>query len=255
MFSTDRKSAIFTAWHKAFDQFSTKKKLTGLVLSIFKENSEPILWSQSSKDISLDQPYFITELGNIHLLAIIIKLKIRGLLALDQPITDFLSTKDASGFINSKEKNYLHEVSISHLLSQTSGIPDFLNHSLKDNQSIQSSIFSGEDLSWNYSEVLRKSKSQKPIFKPGKSSKSIYSATNDQLLGKVIENITGDPLEKTLNDFHFSRLSMTQTYVYNDPNDRTPRQPHLSKGFFSWTSFSRFGIRKYHEMATCETGA
>ncbi|WP_339905338.1 serine hydrolase domain-containing protein, partial [uncultured Cyclobacterium sp.] len=51
---------------------------------------------------------------------------------------------------------------------------------------------------------------------------SHYSATNDILLGKVIEKITGESLEKALNDFHFSRLSMNQTYVYKDANDRTP---------------------------------
>jgi CubicO group peptidase (beta-lactamase class C family) len=222
MFSTDRKSTIFTAWHKAFDQFSTKKKLTGLVLSIFKENTEPILWSDSNKDISLDQPYFITELGNIHLLAIIIKLKIRGLLTFDQSITDILPDKDCTRLINFRGKDYTHEVTISHLLSHRSGVPDFMNLSLKDEQSIKSRIYSGDDLSWKKKDILSKCKGQKGIIKPGKSSKSIYSSTNDLLLGKIIETITGDPLEKVLNDFHFSRLSMNQTYVYKDPNDRTP---------------------------------
>ncbi|MBI0398600.1 serine hydrolase domain-containing protein [Cyclobacterium marinum] len=222
MFSTDRKSTIFTAWHKAFDQFSNKKKLKGLVLSIFKEDTEPILWSDSTKDISLDQPYFITELGNIHLLAIIIKLKIRGLLTLDQSISEILSENEYSGLINIKGKDFTDEVTVSHLLLQRSGIPDFLNHSSKDEPSIKSRIYSGEDLSWSIKDILNNCKDQKANFKPGKSTKSVYSATNDLLLGKIIEKITGDSLEKAFHDFHFSRLSMNQTYVYTDIHDRTP---------------------------------
>jgi len=222
MSSTDRESSIFTAWHKALNQFSNQKKSTGLVLSIYKENAEPLLWSGITGNVSLDQPYFITELGNLHLLAIIIKLKVRGLLKLDQPITDFLTEKEYEGLINIRGRDYIHEVTISHLLSQNSGIPDFLNYSKDKENSLKVDIISGVDQVWDYAEILNRTKSQKPDFKPGQSKKAVYSSSNDQLLGRVIESINGKSLEKTLNDFHFSGLSMKQTYVYKDPNDRTP---------------------------------
>ncbi|WP_339922152.1 serine hydrolase domain-containing protein [uncultured Cyclobacterium sp.] len=222
MTTTDRESTIFTAWNKALNQFSNQKKIPGLVLSIYKENSEPLLWSGTTGDVSLDQPYFITELGNLHLLAIVLKLKVRGLLRMDQPITDFLIEKDYEGLISIRGKDYTHEVTISHLLSQNSGIPDFLNYSKDNENPLKEDILSGIDQEWGYAEVLKRTKNQKPDFKPGQSKKRVYSSTNDQLLGKVIESINGESLEKTLNDFHFSRLSMNQTYVYKDPNDRTP---------------------------------
>jgi len=222
MSSTDRESSIFTAWHKALNQFSNKKKSSGLVLSIYKENAEPLLWSGITGNVSLDQPYFITELGNLHLIAIILKLKVRGLLKLDQPITDFLLEKEYEGLINIRGKDYTNEVTISHLLSHNSGIPDFLNYSQDKNNPLKVDMISGVDKTWEHAEMLKRTKSQKTSFKPGQSKKAVYSSTNDQLLGKVIESINGKSLEKTLNDFHFSRLSMNQTYVYKDPNDRTP---------------------------------
>ena len=222
MSTIDREPAIFTAWHKALNQFSNQKKLPGLVLSIYKENEEPLLWSEATGSGSLDQPYFITEIGNLHLLAIILKLKVRGLLKLDQPITDFLTDKMYEGLITIGGKDYTHEVTIAHLLSQNSGIPDFLNYSKGKENPIKEDILSGADLDWDWTEIINRTKGQKPNFKPGKSKKGIYSSTNEQLLGKVIESINGEPLEKTLNDFHFSRLSMNQTYIYKDPNDRTP---------------------------------
>jgi CubicO group peptidase (beta-lactamase class C family) len=220
--STDRESSIFTAWQNALNQFSSHKNLSGVILTIFKEQFEPIVWSGTTGKLDIDQPYFISELGNLHLLAIIMKLKVRGLLTMDQSITEFLSKKEFSDLVSFRDSDITKEVTISHLLSQVSGIPDFFNFSLDNENTLKTDILSGLDQRWEYNEMLQRAKSLKPKFKPGRSKKAIYSGTNDQLLGKIIERINGKSLEKTLNDFHFNRLSMKQTYVYNDIKDRTP---------------------------------
>jgi CubicO group peptidase (beta-lactamase class C family) len=220
--STDREPSIFTAWQNALNQFSSQKNLSGVTLSIFKENTEPLVWSGTTGEVAIDQPYFISELGNLHLLAIILKLKVRGLLTMDQSITEFLSEKETSDLVTLRDKDYTKEVTISHLLSQVSGIPDFFNYSLNNENTLKMDILSGLDQGWDYGEMLQRAKTLKPQFKPGRSKKAMHSSTNDQLLGRIIERINGKSLEKTLNDFHFSRLSMKQTYVYNDIHDRTP---------------------------------
>jgi len=220
--STDRESSIFTAWQNALNQFSNQKNLSGVILSIFKEETEPLAWSGTTGKVEIEQPYFISELGNLHLLAIILKLKVRGLLTMDQSITEFFSQKEISDLITFRDKDYIKEVTIAHLLSQVSGIPDFLNYPFNDENTLKIDLLSGLDHRWDYKELLQKAKTLPPKFKPGRSKKGMYSATNDQLLGRIIERINGKSLESTLNDFHFSRLSMKQTYVYTDVKDRTP---------------------------------
>jgi CubicO group peptidase (beta-lactamase class C family) len=219
---TDRESSIFTAWQNALNQFAQQKNLSGVILSVFQEKTEPLVWSGTTGKVDVDQPYFITELGGLHLLAIILKLKVRGLLTLDQSITEFLLEEEIADLVNIRDKDYTREITISHLLSQVSGIPDFFNYPLNNENTLKTEILSGLDQGWDFGEMIQRAKGLKPIFKPGKSKKGMYSATNDQLLGKIIEKVNGKSLERTLNDFHFNLLSMKQTYVYKDIHDRTP---------------------------------
>jgi len=62
----------------------------------------------------------------------------------------------------------------------------------------------------------------KPRFKPGAKGKAFYSDTNYQLLGRVIEIITGKRIGAVLKEFIFEPLQLRNTYLYDDSNDTTP---------------------------------
>ncbi len=65
-------------------------------------------------------------------------------------------------------------------------------------------------------------KELKPWFVPGSRGKDAYSDTNYQLLGKIIETITGKSIGEVFHDFVFSELNLTDTYAYSDESDNSP---------------------------------
>ncbi len=62
----------------------------------------------------------------------------------------------------------------------------------------------------------------KPKFKPGQKGKVYYSDTNYQLLGKIIESITGMSMSDVFRTYIFNELQLTKTYVFEDVNDVKP---------------------------------
>lgn len=71
-------------------------------------------------------------------------------------------------------------------------------------------------------ELLAWLKGWKSNFKPGAKGKASYSDTNYQLLGRIIENITGKSIGDVFEEYIFSKLDFRNTYTYSDTNDKTP---------------------------------
>ena len=65
-------------------------------------------------------------------------------------------------------------------------------------------------------------KNLKPNFIPGKKGKASYSDTNYQLLGSIIETLTGKHISEVFQEFIFDELGLRSTYVYQDISDRKP---------------------------------
>lgn len=61
----------------------------------------------------------------------------------------------------------------------------------------------------------------KPKFIPD-SKKAFYSDTNFQILGKIIELVTGKSFSTVCNEMIFSKLNMKNTYIYEDIKDEKP---------------------------------
>jgi D-alanyl-D-alanine carboxypeptidase len=65
-----------------------------------------------------------------------------------------------------------------------------------------------------------------PHFRPG--TDALYSDTNFDLLGKIIETITGKPLHTVYEDFIFHPLGLTHTWLI----DSSAPYTHLSTDVF-----------------------
>lgn len=59
-------------------------------------------------------------------------------------------------------------------------------------------------------------------FAPGQKGKALYSDTNFQILGQIIEIVRGQPIKEVFENEIFQPLKMQQTYLYTDPSDTTP---------------------------------
>jgi D-alanyl-D-alanine carboxypeptidase len=85
---------------------------------------------------------------------------------------------------------YSKEITIAHLLSNTSGLPDYFYYDKPKGEAAEDLIL-GNDEPWPLEKAIQRVKTLKPKFKPGRKGKVHYSDTNYQLLGGIIEQVTG----------------------------------------------------------------
>ncbi len=164
------------------------RKVFGTSFAIKKDAS---IWTGNSGNMTDDQAYFIASTTKLFTTAIILHLQSKDLIQLDNKINQFLDSSVLDELHVFEGKDYAQNLTIKHLLSHTSGLPDYFQGKNKDGISLEDELKSGNDQSWTFEEALEKSKILKPLFVPGTKNKAYYSDTNFQLLGKIIEVVTG----------------------------------------------------------------
>ena len=179
-------------------------------------------WESAAGDLAIGDPYFIASTTKLYVTAVLLALRSQGRLGLDDLLIDHLPLGLVVG-IHNFPTDATASLTVRHLMSHTSGLPDYFQQKRPEGSSLQRDITSGRDQAWTFDDVLAASRRMKPPFAPGTPGKAFYSDTNYQLLGKVIETITGASLDQVLRTMIFDPLSLTDTYLYTDPSDERPR--------------------------------
>ena len=112
-----------------------------------------------------------------------------------------------------KGEDYSSQITLTHLLSQTSGLPDYLQDKQANGRIAMKELEAGIDQAWDIGKVLTEIKKMRPHFPPGKPGKARYIDTNHHLLGLVIGRITERPLNETI-DLLFEELNMDHSFVF-----------------------------------------
>jgi len=202
------------------DQTVDNKKVFGTSFAIKKDT---LVWTGASGNLSIDQPYFIASTTKLFTTAIILKLRAEGKLSLDDKISKYMDTSILSGLHIYKGKDYSEELTIKHLLSHTSGLPDYFQGKGTSGKSLENEITTGNDQFWTFEQAIERTKTMKPLFSPGATGKANYSDANFQLLGKIIERITHKSFAEICKEFIIHPLGLTKTYLYQDSTDKTPK--------------------------------
>ncbi|MDN3690760.1 serine hydrolase domain-containing protein [Cyclobacterium jeungdonense] len=238
---SDHNPPIFTQWQNQLDRFCKREKLPGVILSLHQEKQEPLVWAGASGVLSPEQPYFISSVAKLHLMALLVKLKVRGKVELDDAMVHILPEKEYSELSTFGEQDHTPEITLKHLLSHLSGLPDYMEYPFQGGKNLREELLAGNDQSWTFKELIKAVRKLKPLFRPGESKKAHYADTNYQLLGKVIERVTGKSLGLALEEFQNQPLGLSETYVYTDLYDRTPapfyhagRKLHLPRAMTSF---------------------
>jgi len=105
-------------------------------------------------------------------------------------------------------------ITVRELLSHTSGIADYFEQRRRDG-STQIGDALRSDFAWTFEDVLRITKEElAPKFAPSAQGKAFYSDTNYQLLGAVIEAVTGVRYEDALRQRVLLPLELQGTYPF-----------------------------------------
>ena len=221
------------------DKVVDGKKVFGTSFA-FKKDTET--WQGASGNLTTDRPYFIVSTTKLFTTAIIMKLRAEGKLSLEDKISKYIDASILSGLHFYKGKDYSQELTIRHLLSHTSGLPDYFQDKGASGKSLENELMAGNDQFWTFEESIDRSKKMSPLFVPGTKGKAKYSDANFQLLGKIIETITGKSYAENCQDRIIQPLSLTKTYLYQDATDEKPKMLyHKSKELKIPKAMTSFG--------------
>jgi len=166
-----------------------------------------------------DSQYYIASINKFFVSAIILKLYTENKLDLEDKISKYLPEEVVRGLHLHNGKEFSNDLSIAHLMSHTSGLPCYLTDKQANGKTVMKELEAGIDQPWPIHKVIQEVKRMKTHFPPGKEGRAKYIDTNHQILGLIIENITGEPVNIVLKNL-FQELNLTKTYVCEDANDK-----------------------------------
>lgn len=171
----------------------------------------------SAGNIADDSAYCIASINKLFMSALILRLASDGRLTLEDRFADFVSDEVISGLHVLGGTDYSREITVTHLLSQRSGLPDYFEGKQAGGRSPRQDLEAGLDPAWPLERVLEAVKTMTPHFPPGQPGRARYIDTNHQLLQLVVQELTGRSTRRVLDDL-FRELGMSDTYVAGDPD-------------------------------------
>ena len=196
------------------NQVTDEKSIYGTTVSIYSADNG-FAWNGSSGNMKNDTSYSIASITKMYTTTLVLQLSDKGELNLGDPIANYLSADVMNGLHVFEGNDYSNTITIRQLLSHTSGLPDYFTEPTEFHQSIEE-IRKTQDISYGLDEILDRSKSLSPHFMPGAKNQAYYSDTNFQLLGVIIENVTGKKLSDVYSEQIFAPLRMDDTYLKTD---------------------------------------
>ena len=189
---------------KFFNYLLEHKIFSGSVL--VKESGKILLhkeygWADfdSKTHLTKDAPFYIASVSKQFTTMAIMMLKERGLLKYDNLLADYFSDFP----------NYAKKITIRHLMTNTSGVPNNFDLGLNHDGMTNQDVF----------DVLVKQK--RLDFKPGTNYK--YSNSGFILLAMIVEKITEMRFSKFVDEYIFKPLGMNNSYVQDHTKTPTPK--------------------------------
>jgi len=217
--SMSQTQTIENSLQQVLDKSIDKKMVFGTSFAIKKDTFS---WQGASGNISINQAFFIASTTKLFTAAIILKLRSEGRLNLEDKISKYIDKSVLAGLHIYKGIDYSQEISIKHLLSHTSGLPDYFQGKGANGESLEDELIKRNDQFWTFEQAMERTKKMKALFAPGTNNKANYSDANFQLLGKIIEIITGKSYSENCQYFILQPLGLSHTYLYRDSTDKVP---------------------------------
>ena len=206
------------------------------VLSVMTGDGS-LVWSgaagmaRENMPMTSDAPIYIASVTKLYTATAVMLLIGKGALSLDDPMAKYLPGELINGIHVYKGKDYSAGITIRELLSHTSGIPDYYSDKASDGKNLFELFIESPDRSWTVDETIARARNDlKPKFLPG--TDTAYSDTNYQLLGKVIEAVTGQPLHAVYEDFIFRPLGLEHTWLVGHWRSEPRRPPSPADVFY-----------------------
>lgn len=169
----------------------------------------------NEQKIDQHTPYFLASTTKLFVTALIMQLLEKKQLALETPIVEFFAPNHLKGLHIYKGVDYTNNITIENLLAHTSGLADYFEQKQQNGSVFAKDILAGIDKAWNIDDVIEIARSSmKAKFIPSSANKAFYSDTNYQLLGAIVEKITGLSFAKAVKKNIVIPLGLKNTFVF-----------------------------------------
>ena len=210
-----------TLLNSCLDNMIAKKNIYSAVLRI-ESGDGSFAWTGSRGEMEPCSKYFIASVTKLYVTAVIMALVEEQKVNLDEKIAAYLPSSYVEKLHVLKGTDYSNQITVKHLLANTSGLPDYFTHKEQGKPSASSLLLRGTDEPWSLEKTISYIKKMTPKFAPGQKGKAAYSDTNFQLLGKIIETVTGKSISVVFKDYIFDKVGLCHTYVFSDITDSDP---------------------------------
>lgn len=212
---------------------ATKTNTHGIILRVCSGDGR-IDFKGSAGAATPDTRFPIASITKMFTAALIMQLADEGALNLDQTVQTILTDVDLSGLHVVKGVDYGPLVTVRQLLHQTSGLADYYEGNLS------ADLKAGTDRRYGLGDVLQMTKALPPQAVPN-SGRSHYSDTNYQLLGTIIESLTGQTYDRALQSCICDPLGLQDTGVLQGADVGLPiyhgrRQIHVPETLTSMSA-------------------
>lgn len=174
-----------------------------------------VTFDGSAGDAAPGVRFPIASISKTFTAALTFKLADLGQLDLDQTVQSALPHHDLSDLHVIKGVAHGPTLTIRQLLFQTSGLADYFKGG------VEAGMLQNRDRAIDLSSVLEMTRSLPPMAAP-ESGKAHYSDTNFQLLGAVLEAVTGKAYATLLQDYICEPLGLRQTTTFDAKNPPLP---------------------------------
>lgn len=171
-----------------------------------------------NRKIETGTPFFTASITKLFIAASVLKLHEQNLLSLEHPAAEFLPLGLIDGLHRMKNgADHSAQITVRHLLSHTSGLPDYLEIKIKGKKTLFDIILEEGDRAYTVLDFMQIVRNAGVSFFPPQSQdqpvkKARYADTNYQLLMAMVEEVTKKPLDLVFKDMFYSPLGLRNTF-------------------------------------------
>ena len=173
-----------------------------------------------------DTPFYYTSVTKLYTATALMQLWEQSRVDLDASISTYLPTERTTGLHRLGGVDRSAAITVRHLLSHTSGLPDYFLGTAPGQKSFADRIEEG-DFSYSIDEVLDTVRRLTPHFPPqdpaAARQRARYSDTNFQLLGAIVAEVTGRTYQQAVKTQILKPLGLDDTWFAGQPRGVRPR--------------------------------
>jgi D-alanyl-D-alanine carboxypeptidase len=162
-----------------------------------------------------DTPIYIASVTKLYTATVIMILNDMHMLSIDEPVARYLPEPLIGKIDVYDGRDYSNKITIRELLAQRSGLADYDTDKSSDGKSLFDLFLAAPTRRWTVDDTIARTRQLASKYPPGTATS--YSDTNFQLLGKVIEAVTGKPLDVVYADLIFRPLGLDHSWLVGHP--------------------------------------